>query len=154
MTAKRRESAQSGFTLIELLVVMIILAILAAFAIPRILGRTDDARRAAAVADINSYKTALRTYYADNGTYPTTEQGLESLRVAPTSDPVPKNWNGPYVEEAIKPDPWGNPYIYLSPPEHNSVDYDIGSYGADGQPGGSGKDADITNWEGTENEGR
>jgi len=153
MKLQKPRRTESGFTLIELLVVMIILAILAAFAIPRILGRTEDARRTAALADINSFKAALNVYKADNGEYPTTEQGLESLRVKPTSDPVPRNWQGPYIQEALKPDPWGNPYQYVFPGENNTADFDLSSLGADGQPGGTGNNADITNWEGTENEG-
>ena len=133
---------------------MIILAILAAFAIPRVLGRPDDARRAAAVADLQNFKTALDMYKADNGDYPTTEQGLESLRVRPTSDPAPRNWNGPYLKEALRNDPWGNPYYYAYPAEHNTADFDVASWGSDGQSGGDGKNADITNWEGIENEQR
>jgi len=144
----------AGFTLIELLVVMIILAIMAAFAIPRVIGRTEDARRGRALSDVKSFGTALDMYKADNGFYPSTEQGLQALRVAPTSDPIPKAWNGPYLKEAIKDDPWGNPYQYASPGDHNPDDYDLSSMGADGQPGGSGAGEDITNWEGSEQEGR
>jgi len=96
ISLRKSERASAGFTLIELLVVMIILAILAAFAIPRVIGRTEDARRGRAIADIKSIGTALDMYKADNSNYPTTEQGLEALRVAPTSDPVPRAWNGPY----------------------------------------------------------
>ncbi len=147
MKRLHRDRATSGFTLIELLVVMIILAILAAFAIPRVLNRTEDARRARALSDIKTIGTALDMYKADNGEYPTTEQGLESLRVAPTSDPVPKSWNGPYLKEPIIADPWGNSYIFQSPGEH-SEDYDLSSNGADGQPGGTGKNEDLNNWGG------
>jgi len=153
ISLRKSERASAGFTLIELLVVMIILAILAAFAIPRVIGRTEDARRGRAIADIKSIGTALDMYKADNGTYPTTEQGLEALRVAPTSDPVPKAWNGPYLKEPIKEDSWGNPYQYESPGTHNVDDYDLYSMGADGQPGGSGNGEDLTNWEGSDKEG-
>ncbi len=141
-----RRFSSSAFTLIELLVVMIILAILAAFAVPRVINRTEDARRTRALSDIEAISTALDMYKADNGEYPTTEQGLDALRRPPTTDPVPKNWNGPYLKKPITTDPWGHPYVYISPGEHNP-DYDLASYGADGQPGGTGKDADITNWE-------
>ena len=142
MTVRKRESARAGFTLIELLVVMIILAILAAFAIPRVLNRTEDARRARAVSDVKTLGTALDMYKADNGDYPTTEQGLAALRTAPTSDPVPKNWNGPYLKEPIADDPWGFPYHYESPGASGN-DYDVMTFGADGQQGGEGKNADY-----------
>ncbi|HOQ28681.1 MAG TPA: type II secretion system major pseudopilin GspG [Armatimonadota bacterium] len=144
---RTRRVASAGFTLIELLVVMVILAVLAAAVIPRVVGRTEDAKRARAVADIESLGTALDMYHADNGEYPTTEQGLMALRQAPTSESVPKGWNGPYLKKAIPLDPWGNEFVYTSPGEHNPESYDLVSYGADGQPGGEGRDADIGNWE-------
>jgi general secretion pathway protein G len=135
---------RSGFTLVEVLVVMIILAILAAVVVPRVVGRTEDARRARAVADIESLGTALDLYKADNGDYPTTEEGLQALRQAPGEV---RNWNGPYLKKALGADPWGNEYIYISPGEHNPESYDLLSSGADGQPGGVGKDADVANWD-------
>ena len=147
---RQSERMRAGFTLIELLVVMIILAILAAFAIPRVIGRTDDARRGRALSDIKSLGTALDMYKTENGSYPSTEQGLAALRIAPTSDPIPKAWNGPYLKDPIQADPWGNPYIYANPSEHGG-DYDLSSNGADGQPGGSGNNSDLTSWEGSEN---
>lgn len=143
----RRAAAAAGFTLIELLVVMVILAVLAAAVIPRVVGRTEDAKRARAVADLESLGTALDMYFTDNGHYPSTEQGLAALRQAPTSDPVPQGWNGPYLKKAIPLDPWGNEYTYTSPGEHNPDSYDLVSFGADGQPGGESKDADLGNWE-------
>lgn len=142
-SAKRRR-LRAGFTLVEVLVVMIILAILAAVVVPRVVGRTEDARRGRAVSDVESFGTALDLYKADNGEYPTTEEGLKALRQAPASA---KNWNGPYLKKALPPDPWGNDYIYTAPGEHNPDSYDLISLGADGQPGGEGKDADVTNWE-------
>lgn len=147
MAMRRKRGAAGGFTLIELLVVMVILAVLAAAVIPRVVGRAEDAKRARAVADIESLGTALDMYHTDNGDYPTTEQGLAALRQAPTSDPVPKAWNGPYLKKDLPRDPWGNEYIYRCPGEHNPDSYDLMSYGADGQPGGTGKNADIGNWE-------
>lgn len=147
MRNRVRRPASGGFTLIELLVVMVILAVLAAAVIPRVVGRTEDAKRARAVADIESLGTALDMYHADNGNYPTTEQGLMALREAPTSDPVPKGWNGPYLKKALPRDPWGNEYVYRCPGDHNPDSYDLMSYGADGQAGGTGKDADIGNWD-------
>jgi general secretion pathway protein G len=130
--------------LVEVLVVMIILAILAAVVVPRVVGRTEDARRARAISDIDGFGTALDLYKADNGEYPTTEEGLQALRQAPASA---RNWNGPYLKKALTPDPWGHDYIYTSPGEHNTDSYDLYSTGSDGQPGGEGKDADITNWD-------
>jgi general secretion pathway protein G len=146
MAIHQGHKARRGFTLIELLVVIIILGILAAVIIPRVVGRTEDARRAKAVSDVESLGTALGMYETDNGKYPTTEQGLEALRTPPTTPPVPKAWHGPYLKKPLTPDPWGNPYIYRSPGEHNA-DYDLSSLGADSRPGGSGNDADINNWE-------
>ena len=144
---RTRRVASAGFTLIELLVVMVILAVLAAAVIPRVVGRAEDAKRARAVADIESLSTALDMYHTDNGDYPTTEQGLAALQQAPTSDPVPRAWNGPYLRKALSRDPWGNEYVYRYPGERNPDSYDLVSYGGDGQPGGVGKDADIGNWE-------
>jgi general secretion pathway protein G len=138
--------ARAGFTLVEVLVVMIILAILAAVVVPRVVGRTEDARRARAVTDIEALGTALDLFKADIGEYPTSEMGLEALRVAP---PEVKNWNGPYLKKAVPADPWGNEYVYLAPGEHNPDSYDLFSTGADGQPGGEGKDSDIANWDET-----
>jgi general secretion pathway protein G len=126
------------------LVVMIILAILAAVVVPRVVGRTEDARRSRAISDIEALGTALDLYKADNGNYPATEQGLQALREQPSDA---KNWNGPYLKKAVGTDPWGNPYIYTEPGEHNADSYDLYSTGADGQPGGAGNDADITNWD-------
>ncbi len=132
-----------GFTLIELMLVVIILGILVAMVVPRLAGRSEQARIAAARADIEAnIALALDLYELDNGAYPTTEQGLNSLRVKPTISPVPLNWNGPYLKkEPI--DPWGRTYIYKSPGEQN-VDYDLSSWGADGVEGGGD---DVTNWE-------
>jgi general secretion pathway protein G len=139
-----RRRSRPGFTLVEVLVVMIILAILAAVVVPRVVGRTEDARRARAVADIEGIGTALDLYKADNGDYPGTEVGLQALRQQPGDA---KNWNGPYLKKPLGSDPWGNEYIYISPGEQNPDSYDLASMGADGQPGGDGKDADVTNWE-------
>jgi len=136
-----------GFTLIEILVVVFILALLAALVGPKVIGRTDDAKIAEAKIQIKNLETALKLYKLDNGFYPTTEQGLEALVKKPTSAPIPERYReGGYLEKrSIPKDPWGNPYIYVSPGSHG--DFDISSYGADGKPGGDGKDADINNWE-------
>ncbi len=132
-----------GFTLIELMLVVIIIGILVSMVVPRLAGRSEEARIAAARADIKAnISLALDLYELDNGTYPTTEQGLLSLRTKPSTAPVPTNWKGPYLKrEPI--DPWGRLYVYKSPGEHNE-DYDLYSNGPDGVEGGGD---DITNWE-------
>lgn len=135
----------AGFTLIEVMVVVVILSILATLIVPKILGRPEEARRTKAMLDIQAIGSALQMYRLDNSRYPTTDQGLEALVTRPTSDPVPKRWKeGGYLEQ-LPEDPWGNPYVYLSPGEHG--DYDIVSYGADGFPGGEGKDRDVSSWD-------
>jgi general secretion pathway protein G len=129
------------------MVVIVILGILAALIFPRVTGRSEDARRAKAVSDIESIGTALDLYAADNGRYPTTEQGLEALRTPPDRPPLPRAWNGPYLKKALPVDAWGNPYLYESPGQHDPHTYDLHSLGADGSPGGNGNASDITSWE-------
>ncbi len=134
-----------GFTLIEIMVVVVIMGVLAALVVPRLMGRTDDARILAALQDIATLMQALKLYRLDNNRYPTTEQGLQALVVRPASGPMPANWKtGGYVDRLNK-DPWGNPYQYLSPGVRGEVD--LFSLGADGKPGGTGVDADIGSWQ-------
>ena len=138
-------AAQRGFTLIEIMVVVVIMGILAALVVPKLMGRADDARITAAKQDIATLMQALKLYKLDNQRYPSTEQGLQSLISKPTSGPAANGWkNGGYVEKLPK-DPWGGQYQYLSPGVKGEVD--VFSYGADGQPGGSGNDADIGSWD-------
>ncbi|OPX34948.1 MAG: type II secretion system protein GspG [Desulfobacteraceae bacterium 4484_190.2] len=138
---------QRGFTLIELMVVIVILGILAGLIIPRIMGRPEEARRMKARVQIESIETALKLYKLDNGSYPSTEQGLEALVEAPSVGQLPRAWrDGGYLEKGRVPkDPWDNEFIYLSPGVNS--DFDLISYGADGEPGGEGNDKDINNWE-------
>ncbi len=140
--ANRQTPKQSGFTLIELMVVVVILAVLATFVAPKLMDRPDEARLVKAQQDISSISSALKLYKLDNFVYPTTDQGLEALVTEPTDDPQPKHWKQ-YLEQ-MPTDPWGNPYLYLSPGEHG--DFDLYSYGADGQEGGEGINATIGNW--------
>jgi len=133
-----------GFTLIELMLVVIIIGILVAVAVPRLAGRSEEARKTAARADIEgALSLALDLYKFDNGRYPTNEQGLEALRSKPTTSPIPPNWKGPYLKKRVPKDPWGNSYIYTSPGIH-SEDFDLESYGPDGIDGGGD---DIESWE-------
>ena len=136
-----------GFTLIELMVVIVILGILAGLIVPRLMGRPEEAKQLKARMQIESLETALKLYKLDNGSYPDTEQGLQALVERPETGNVPKKWReGGYLEKGRVPmDPWGNEFVYLSPGLQG--DYDIISYGADGVPGGEGKDTDINNWE-------
>lgn len=132
-----------GFTLIEVMVVVVILGILAALVVPRVVGRTDDARAVAVKQDIASVMQALKLYRLDNSRYPTAKQGLEALVTRPTGDPVPTNWKS-YLERLPK-DPWGKPYLYLNPGAKGEID--VFSLGADAQPGGTGADADLGSWD-------
>lgn len=136
----------AGFTFIEIMVVVAILAILAALVVPRIMGRTDDAKRTAAKVQIRNIEGALQLYKLDNGVYPSTEQGLKALIEKPSVGVIPKKWKiGGYLPK-LPEDPWGNPYKYLSPAPAQKGDYEIASLGTDGEVGGEGVNADITNW--------
>jgi general secretion pathway protein G len=135
---------QRGFTLIEVLVVVAILGILAAIVVPRIMDRPDEAKRVAAKADVGAIVQALKLYRLDNGTYPTTDQGLGALVQKPTTNPVPTNWSKPYLDRLPK-DPWGSDYQYLSPGVKGEID--VFSLGADRARGGEGNAADIGNWD-------
>jgi len=132
-----------GFTLIELMVVLLIIGVLAALIVPNVLDRADDARVTAAKTDIANLMQALKLYRLDNQRYPTAEQGLQALRLKPTTAPVPTNWKA-YLDQ-LPNDPWGTPYVYLNPGIKGEID--VMSYGADGKAGGEGKDADLGSWQ-------
>ena len=136
------QADQKGFTLVEILVVVVILGILAAIVVPKITSRPDQARVIKAKQDILSIENALELYKLDNGNYPTTNQGLITLSKRPTIAPIPENWQ-PYLKQ-LPEDPWGRPYHYRIPGEKGDID--IFTYGADGQPGGKGIQAEIGNW--------
>jgi general secretion pathway protein G len=138
-----RRPIQAGFTLIELMVVLVIIGVLAALIVPNVLDRADDARATAAKTDVNNLMQALKLYKLDNQRYPTGEQGLQALVAKPGVAPAPTNWK-PYVEK-LPNDPWGRPYQYLNPGVKGEID--VMSFGADGQPGGEGKNADIGSWQ-------
>ena len=146
--SRRHLHDDRGFTFIEIMVVVAILAILAALVVPRIMGRTDDAKRTAAKVQIRNIEGALQLYKLDNGVYPTTEQSLKALIEKPSVGVVPKKWKiGGYLPK-LPEDHWGNPYKYLSPVQKGDykVEYEITSLGTDGEVGGEGVNADITNW--------
>ena len=138
------KTRQSGFTLIEVMIVIVILGVLAALIVPKVMGRPDEARIAAARQDIATIMQSLKLYKLDNRRYPTTEQGLNALVQKPTLAPVPESWNAGGYLERLPNDPWGQAYRYLNPGLHGEID--VMSYGADSQPGGQGVDADIGNW--------
>jgi general secretion pathway protein G len=138
-----RETLQRGFTLIELTVVLVIIGVLAALIVPNVINRADEARTTAARTDITNIMQALKLYRLDNQRYPTSEQGIQALLVKPTAGVIPNNWR-PYLEK-LPNDPWGRPYEYLNPGIKGEID--VMSFGADGQSGGEGKDADIGSWQ-------
>ncbi|MFC5549278.1 type II secretion system major pseudopilin GspG [Massilia aerilata] len=136
---------QRGFTLVEIMVVVVIIGILGMLVVPKLLGRTGEARVTAAKTDIATLMQALKLYKLDNQRYPTNEQGLTALVQKPTTGPAANGWKeGGYVEKLPK-DPWGNNYQYLQPGLHGEID--VFSLGADGQPGGAGEDADVGSWD-------
>jgi len=130
-----------GFTLIELMVVILIIAILAALVVPKVIGRTSDAKIAKAKADISTLAGSINAFRLDTGRYPTTEEGLQSLRLQPSDV---NNWKGPYITKDVSADPWGNPYEYEYPGQSGAESFSLRSYGSDGQQGGDGEAADVS----------
>jgi general secretion pathway protein G len=147
MKLRSTESSTSpGFTLVEVMVVIIVLGLLAGLVAPRIIGRVSQAEEATARTQIEMLSVALDSYRLDNGRYPTTEQGLQALQVEPSTEPLPRNWSGPYLRRPVPTDPWGRSYEYVSPGEENPESYDLYTLGLDGSPGGEDENADITSW--------
>jgi general secretion pathway protein G len=137
-----RPSRAVGFTLLELLVVMVIIGLLAGFVAPRYFSQVGKSQVKAAKAQVDALDKAIEQFRLDMNRLPTTEEGLAALNVSPANEP---NWAGPYLKKDVPKDPWGHPYVYLVPGTHNN-DFDLMSYGKDGQPGGTGENADIGNW--------
>ena len=137
----RKSIKNAGFTLLELLVVIVILGLLAGYVAPRYFAQVGKSEIKVAQAQIEGLGKALDQYRLDTGHYPSTEQGLTSLMERPSSE---AKWDGPYLKKALPPDPWGKPYMYRSPGEHG--EFDIYSYGKDGQAGGSNENVDIVSW--------
>ena len=141
--SRTRARLHKGFTLIELMVVLLIIGVLAALIVPNVLDRADDAKATAAKTDVSNLMQALKLYKLDNGRYPSAEQGLAALVNKPSTEPVPPNWKKNL--DLLPNDPWGKPYVYLSPGVKGEID--VMSFGADGQSGGEGKNADIGSWQ-------
>ena len=146
--AEMRSNKENGFTLLEILVVVMILGILASLVAVRLMDRPGEARVTKARLDIQTLESALKLFKLDNAFYPSTEQGLNALVEKPTTGRIPANWReGGYLEKSVLPkDPWDGEYYYLSPGVHNK-DFDLWSYGADGEEGGEGEDRDVANWD-------
>lgn len=138
---RKLKTLRKGFTLIELLVVILILAILAALIVPRLIGRTDDAKISKAKSDVATLESLVSQFRLDTGSYPSTESGLNALRVQPSDV---EGWKGPYLTKDLPLDPWNHAYVYEYP-GRNGADFTVGSYGADGVEGGDGSNADIFN---------
>lgn len=139
---KDAQRCSLGFTLLELLVVIVIIGLLASYVGPKYFSQIGKSEIGVARAQIDAFDKALDQYRLDTGHYPSTVQGLGALTSKPANEP---KWDGPYLKKSVPVDPWGNAYQYRQPGEHG--EYDLSSYGKDGQPGGSGESADITNWQ-------
>ena len=145
---RARTPRRAGFTLIELLVVIAIIATLAAVIAPAVFRNVGDSKITAAHSQIELFSMALGSYRLDNDVFPSTEQGIAALRTAPPTGDLPRRWRGPYLSKVIAPDPWGRPWLYVSPGRANPESFDLYTLGRDGRIGGEGEDADVTSWGG------
>jgi general secretion pathway protein G len=143
ITEYRSVRGRGGFTLIEVLVVLVVLAILASLVAPNIFRNVETAKDATARTQVEMLGAALDAYRLDNGRYPTSDQGLAALQTAPVTEPRPTSWRGPYLRKSVPMDPWGRPYVYRFPASAGKTGFELLSLGADGQPGGTGENADI-----------
>ncbi len=134
-----------GFTLIEIMVVVVILGLLAALVVPKLIGRTEEAKRTQAAVQMKNIEQALELFKLDNGFYPATDQGIQALVTLPESGRIPKNYRKQGYLDRVPKDPWSNDYIYVSPGTHG--EFDMTSYGADGVPGGENEDSDVNSWD-------
>ena len=147
-TASKSSRERGAFTLIEILVVLAIIATLAALVGPSVFRNVGDSRTQAARSQLELFALALEQYRLDNHAYPTTEQGLSTLRTMPAEGEPPRNWRGPYLRRVVPDDPWRRAYVYVAPGRQNPETYDLYSLGRDGRAGGEGEDADVTSWGG------
>lgn len=147
MQRRRLRTHRPGFTLIEVMVVVVVITLLATLVAPNVFKNLGTAKDGTARSQMEMLTAALDAYRLDNGRYPTTQQGLDALWSEPQSSPRPRAWNGPYLRKRVPLDPWDNPYVYRFPGRENPNGFDLLTYGADGQPGGEGEDADIRAWE-------
>jgi general secretion pathway protein G len=145
---KRRPPRRAGFTLIELLVVIAIIGTLAALVGPSVFRNVGDSKTSAAKSQVELYALALNSYRLDNDQFPDVNQGLAALRTQPTTGEPPRSWRGPYLTKVVTPDPWGRPYLYVSPGRANPQSFDLYTLGRDGRVGGEGEDSDVTSWGG------
>ncbi len=139
---------RAGFTLLEMLVVVAIIALLASFIAPSVFRNVGDAKHTTAQAQLDAFSVALHAYQLDVGAYPSSEEGLQALRLTPPTTHASAAWRGPYVTKEIAVDPWKRPYVYVSPGLQNPASFDLYSLGRDGATGGEGEDADVTSWGG------
>jgi general secretion pathway protein G len=137
----RSPRTRRAFTLIELMLVLVILSVLAAVVLPRLVGRAEQGKQGAAKAEISNVESALDLFEADNGRFPSSQEGLTALMEAPPD--IKESWKGPYLKRSVTKDPWGRPYVYSCPGRHNANGYDLFSCGASGQEGGPDN---IVNW--------
>jgi general secretion pathway protein G len=142
-----KHGIRAGFTLVEVLVVIVVIGLLATLVAPNVLRHLGTSKSATARSQVELLAAALDTYRLDNGSYPSTEQGLNALWREPLMEPRPNNWRGPYVRKAVPADPWGHSFVYREPATESPLGFDLLSYGKDGRMGGADENADVKGWE-------